>query len=424
MNVMYLVMDNFNFMHIGSSYRHVDTYIQQPGTRSSYSTKESLEMIMVPKISLQIATKYIFTFISTIIFVIQASKCIQLFLAEDTVSSSRMYSTAFAEFPTLSICPDYFDAYNENILKEYNVSSKDIREFKFPNTTWNTLEFFQLATRDLEEILDELILKFYVEAVDPESGQDSMNFSNPDKDFWVQHNWNTLGRCYSFNLPEKYRKFKVRYVTLTSQFNLLIYLHHPGQFWWIDTDTKLPLHVNKTSFIDIRHNVLYALPTKISHNTDMFPECTEEMSLNYDSCFYEQIQKPYLKNFGCLHPLFLEGMKNESKICNFGQMSSQERELGYQLYNSANGRLRNCPSPCATMTFSFGIPDTQPRVKDKYQYKVYFKRYIGVTKESLKYPVESLIAEVGGYLGLLLGVSVLDCLVLPKKFHHLWNSLF
>ena len=87
-------------------------------------------------------------------------------------------------------------------------------------------------------------------------------------------------------------------------------------------------------------------------------------------------------------------------------------------------RLLGCPSPCATITFSFGIPDTQPRVKDKYQYKVYFKRYIGVTKESLKYPVESLIAEVGGYLGLLLGVSVLDCLVVPEKINHFWNSLF
>ena len=402
-------------MPMGSSpfYRQFDTYYIQ-------YVLLGLEMSMVPKISLQKATKYIFTFVSSIIFIVQASKCIQLFLARDTVSSSRMYSTAFAEFPTLSICPDYFDSYNEDILKEYNVSTKDIREFKFPNTTLNTLQFFQLATRDLTEILDELILKFYQE-VDPETGQDSMNFSNPDTDYWIQHNWNTLGRCYSFNLPEKYRRFKVRYVTLTSQFNLLIYLHHPGQFWWIDTDTKLPLHVNKTSFIDIRHNVLYALPTKTGQNTDMFPECTDEMSYKYDSCFYEEIQKPFLKKFGCLHPLFIgEGM-NDSKICNIGQMSKKEQESAYEMYNS---RSRECPSPCATITFSFGIPDTQPRVKDKYQYKVYFKRYIGVTKESLKYPVESLIAEVGGYLGLLLGVSVLDCLVVPEKINHFWNSLY
>ena len=58
--------------------------------------------------------------------------------------------------------------------------------------------------------------------------------------------------------------------------------------------------------------------------------------------------------------------------------------------------------------FSEYIPDTQEHRKGKYHLKLYFKNMISVQRSHISYPIESLIAELGGYLGLLLGVSSMD----------------
>ena len=44
-------------------------------------------------------------------------------------------------------------------------------------------------------------------------------------------------------------------------------------------------------------------------------------------------------------------------------------------------------------------------------------------REVLKYPIESLVAEVGGYLGLLLGVSVLDCFNIAERFYESFMNI-
>ena len=68
----------------------------------------------------------------------------------------------------------------------------------------------------------------------------------------------------------------------------------------------------------------------------------------------------------------------------------------------------NCNAPCASIDTFFGIPDTQEHRKGKYHLKLYFKNMISVQRSHISYPIESLIAELGGYLGLLLGVSSMD----------------
>ena len=70
----------------------------------------------------------------------------------------------------------------------------------------------------------------------------------------------------------------------------------------------------------------------------------------------------------------------------------------------------NCISPCATIPLNFGVADKSAFVNGSFHYRVYFKKFIPVQREVIKYPFESFVAEVGRYLGLLLGVSVLDFL--------------
>ena len=41
--------------------------------------------------------------------------------------------------------------------------------------------------------------------------------------------------------------------------NGLIYLLHPGQFFWEDRDTKIPLNIDETNFIATQHQVISKL---------------------------------------------------------------------------------------------------------------------------------------------------------------------
>ena len=69
--------------------------------------------------------------------------------------------------------------------------------------------------------------------------------------------------------------------------------------------------------------------------------------------------------------------------------------------------VKKCNVPCASINTYFGIPDKQA-FEDSFHLKLYFKNNISVKQSHVAYPIESFLAEVGGYLGLLLGVSLMD----------------
>ena len=58
------------------------------------------------------------------------------------------------------------------------------------------------------------------------------------------------------------------------------------------------------------------------------------------------------------------------------------------------------------METNFGIPQIKPVGSKNLQ--LYFKNHVVVKKSFVSYPIESLFAELGGYMGLLLGVSLMD----------------
>lgn len=69
-----------------------------------------------------------------------------------------------------------------------------------------------------------------------------------------------------------------------------------------------------------------------------------------------------------------------------------------------------CPVPCTTMEISYGIPIVSSLdigTNEAYM-KLYFKNRISERQSMEAYTITSLVADIGGYLGLLLGFSVLD----------------
>ena len=89
----------------------------------------------------------------------------------------------------------------------------------------------------------------------------------------------------------------------------------------------------------------------------------------------------------------------------------------YFLADLLSASESNCLTPCATMDIIFGIPIISDIDNPKKStMKMYFKKMIQVRRSYLAYSIISMFAEIGGYLGLLLGYSLLDVTNILDKF--------
>ena len=93
-----------------------------------------------------------------------------------------------------------------------------------------------------------------------------------------------------------------------------------------------------------------------------------------------------------------------NETCNFIE-PEKYRPLYEHLSKEAIG---SCGIPCSIMDINFGYPIIDTTNIDEAYIKLYFKMAVQIHKNILAYSTLSFLAEVGGYIGLLLGFSLLD----------------
>ena len=75
-----------------------------------------------------------------------------------------------------------------------------------------------------------------------------------------------------------------------------------------------------------------------------------------------------------------------------------------------------CGIPCSIMDINFGYPTIDTNFINEAYVKLYFKMAVNVKTSILAYSSLSFLAEVGGYIGLLLGFSLLDLSKVIQNF--------
>ena len=128
------------------------------------------------------------------------------------------FSIAEAEFPAITICPNYEIAYKSDILNDYGISANDIRQLNFPKTkdqNLTSLEFFQKVSHSLTDIISKVTIRFKQKInkkyqlytlYDPNVYNEVQNGSNvmyvPILDVqWMVQNHLPFGRCFTFHVP-------------------------------------------------------------------------------------------------------------------------------------------------------------------------------------------------------------------------------
>ena len=107
--------------------------------------------------------------------------------------------------------------------------------------------------------------------------------------------------------------------------------------------------------------------------------------------------------YGCTTPFGLR----KDKICdNFGN-ASQVNDMRKIWYSNQIDTKSGCNKPCSYVTLRSSIVwEREKRYKTIMKIKIYFQENIMVTRAYYTYSGLSLIAEIGGYVGLFLGVSI------------------
>ena len=216
---------------------------------------------------------------------------------------STPYSTSTANFPHITLCPDYQYAYKEDILKLYDSSPSKIRDSLYPKVqNMTSYEFHDFVTFDLEEVLDFMEISVtnplsmkngsfykvqYLPDPDTSDSKFSLGFDHKD---WTTQRYKTFGRCYSFKAPKFIQRAKIEDIAMVFKRNSVVYLHHVGQFFSMDGDTKLNVELGRQFFMDTRHEITIDFSKEMSEeqkkeqNSLYNITCDNNQDFGFDTC--------------------------------------------------------------------------------------------------------------------------------------------
>ena len=143
--------------------------------------------------------------------------------------------------------------------------------------------------------------------------------------------------------------------------------------------------------------------------------CNEQMNYNYDKKFYEKVAFENERDLNCsvpFHPTTNSSITGRQiEICSDSKDGKKAiRNWVASFYSSSETPL---DKPCAEMEFFLGFPlVNEDRSESEAYIKIYIKSHVKVKSVILYYDMTTLVADVGGYIGMLLGVSLVDLTIM------------
>ena len=152
---------------------------------------------------------------------------------------------------------------------------------------------------------------------------------------------------------------------------------------------------------DYHLNVHYEVHELLDHGGAF---CNNDKSYQMDACNYMGVEKKSLETVGCTTPFG----PNKTKICTDANKGKNSSEIYWKfMFDFSKYNYEECYYPC-----SYFVASTKQDTRKTYDKSpgsgihLSFERLIQETKSYYTYSELSLIAEIGGYVGLFLGISV------------------
>ena len=201
------------------------------------------------------------------------------------------------------------------------------------------------------------------------------------------------GRCFAVPSSE----YQITEMVINSSVNTDIRFHSPGN--WYDEEFKYWHFENNTEAdVDISYEIFEVL--------DFDGEDCGHYHLTgetRDDCVKNHMKNQTLEKVGCFTPFF----GDKSNICCSETESKRALEIYNDLIDKAwTGQIKECPKPCKFLMIDFSRSSKFETWRSAGQLIIKFRKFIKYSKVSFTYQGLELFAEFGGYLGLLLGMSL------------------
>ena len=134
-----------------------------------------------------------------------------------------------------------------------------------------------------------------------------------------------------------------------------------------------------------------------------------------DQCTDEAFEKETLELHGCTAPFG----PHKDKICDDEKNATKVNDLYKKWYSKSIQVTSGCNKPCSYVTLRTNIIFDREKYHNTIaRVQIYFNENITVTKAYHIYSGLTLIAEIGGYVGLFLGISMNQIGKLLDMFNH------
>ena len=217
-----------------------------------------------------------------------------------------------------------------------------------------------------------------------------MTFTSKDDFIYLDHP-EYMGRCYSVPMPNN---TDISQVFIYGTDEIDVRFHEPGNYY--NSDYKF-MHVqpDMSNDVDLNNEVFELL--------DFDGKKCKTYTISRDDCVENYITNKIMDKIGCNVP-FLPTKENicteQNKALEAFKYYKELKELAY------TDNISDCPKPCKYFMIDFGRSSSTIEEDGESKLIVGFRKYIKVSKVSYTYQGLELFAEVGGYLGLCLGISI------------------
>ena len=183
-----------------------------------------------------------------------------------------------------------------------------------------------------------------------------------------------------------------------------IYFHGPDQF--LDLSGRMAYKLNlgeiMQSQITVTDITILERDQKKDEDDPTYKEGRKScMTENYDDCIYNMLTNEMRKNTedNCTVPY----VRDDRKIC------TKDKDINtafWIAWNRVTNQQLDCNIPCHFLTVSLGAKNYQNTSSTHGILYLYYAPRVTQSEERLLYTLLNLVAEIGGYVGLILGYSL------------------
>ena len=143
--------------------------------------------------------------------------------------------------------------------------------------------------------------------------------------------------------------------------------------------------------------------------------CNPDMNHNYDMIFYDMVAHENERQFNCsvpFHPLTKSKFTGEDiEICRNSTTGKEALDNWSNTCGAGPQTTQN--KPCTGVDIFLGLPFIdEDKPENESSIRIYIKSDVKVKSVIMYYDFTTLAADLGGYIGMFLGVSLIDFTIL------------